>query len=296
MQTLNILKNTAAVLFLTGSALIANAQKMVTVQEAGIAPPANVKADGKLTEWNDTFQAYNKSTLVYYTLANDANNLYLAIKCSSQLASAKIIAGGITLLVNPAGKKSEKDAASITFPTANVSNAYNLLSTIKPVGASGGMTADDSLEIKGLQKKAIAAAKEIKVSGVKDISQPTVSIYNDHGIKAGLNYDAKGNLTYELAVPLKYLNLTDGTPFAYSIKVNGIQTNNQPTAPSLGGVGGGGISALNPDNTKIQTVVFAPTSAVNSSSGGARQQSSLADDMQSMSFPTDFWGKYTLAK
>ena len=295
MKILQTIKAAAAVLLFAGVSSIANAQKMVSVQEMGIAPPANVKADGKLAEWNDTFQAYNKSTLVYYSLANDDKNLYLAIKCSSQLASAKIIAGGINLIVNPAGKKSDKGATVITFPTANVGNAYNQLASVKPVGATGGLTVVDSAEIKELHKTAIADAKEIKVRGVKEITDSVISVYNDYGIKAGLNYDAKNNLTYELAVPLKYLNLTDGAPFAYSIKVNGIQLNNQPVAPSLS-MGGGAISALNPDNTKVQSVTFAPTSVIGSASGGARQQASLADDIQSMSFPTDFWGKYTLAK
>lgn len=296
MKILQTIKTTAAVLLFAGVGSIANAQKMVSVQEMGIAPSANVKADGKLTEWNDTFQAYNKSTLVYYSLANDDKNLYLAIKCSSQLASAKIIAGGINLIINPAGKKSDKGATVITFPIANVGNAYSQLASVKPVGATGGLTVVDSVEIKELHKTAIADAKEIKVRGVKEITDSVISVYNDYGIKAGLNYDAKNNLTYELAVPLKYLNLTDGTPFTYSIKVNGIQLNNQPVAPSLS-MGGGGISALNPENTRVQTVVFAPTSVVGSSGAGAgRQQASLADDIQSMSFPTDFWGKYTLAK
>ncbi len=293
MKLLQAIKITASALILIGTNLIANAQKLSSVQEVGVLPPANIKIDGKLNEWNDTFQAYNKSTMLYYTLANDDKNLYLAFKCSSQLTNSKIIAGGISFIVNSAGKKSDKDAGIVIFPGANLSGGMDLLRSIKPVGATGGLTAIDSIEANALHKEAISAAKEVKLHGIKEITDSVVSVYNDYGIKAALNYDAKWNLVYELAIPIKYLNIKDGVPFAYSIKLNGIQINNQPAAPSLS-TGGGAIG--NPAiDTRVQNVTFVPTT-VGPGSGGGRGATSPMDDMQSMTYPTDFWGKYTLAK
>jgi hypothetical protein len=293
MKFLQAIKITASVVLISVN-LIANAQKLSSVQEVGVLPPANIKIDGKLNEWNDTFQAYNKSTMLYYTLANDDKNLYLAIKCSSQVASSKIIAGGISFIVNSAGKKSDKDAGIVIFPVANISGGLDLARSIKPVGATGGPTAIDTIETNILHKEAISAAKEVKLQGIKEITDSVVSVYNDYGIKAALNYDAKWNLVYELAIPIKYLNIKEGVPFAYSIKLNGIQTNNnQPVAPSLS-TGGGAIG--NPDrDTRVQTVTFVPTT-VGPGSAGGRGATSPMDDMQSMTYPTDFWGKYILVK
>ena len=59
---------------------MANAQKLPNVQQASLRAPENVKVDGKPTEWGDKLQAYNKATDVFYTIANDYNNLYLIIQ------------------------------------------------------------------------------------------------------------------------------------------------------------------------------------------------------------------------
>ena len=40
----------------------ATAQKLPNVQATSLRAPANIKIDGKATEWNDKFQAYNHST------------------------------------------------------------------------------------------------------------------------------------------------------------------------------------------------------------------------------------------
>jgi hypothetical protein len=199
----------------------------------------------------------------------------------------------ICFIVNNAGKKSDKDADIVIFPLANLSGGIDLMRSIKPVGATGGLIAIDSIETNILHKEAISAAKEVKLHGIKGITDSVVSVYNDYGIKAAMNYDAKWNLTYELAIPIKYLALKDGVSFAYSIKLNGIPVNNQPVAPSLS-TGGGAIGSTDRD-TRIQNVTFAPTTV---GPGGAdgRGATSPMDDMQSMTYPTDFWGKYTLAK
>jgi len=54
----------------------ANAQKLPEVQTVNLRAPAGIKIDGKPTEWDSKFQAYNKSTNAFYTIANDDDNLY----------------------------------------------------------------------------------------------------------------------------------------------------------------------------------------------------------------------------
>src|ERR1700744_1793310 len=101
MQYLKLKSGINLVLF-TGLCLAAQAQKLKSVQEKGVRPPSNVKIDGKLTEWDDTFQAYNPTVSLYYTIANDDKNLYLVIKSTDQMTSNKIGQAGLSFTINTA--------------------------------------------------------------------------------------------------------------------------------------------------------------------------------------------------
>ena len=96
----------------------AKAQKLSDIQEGSVWAPT-VKVDGKLTEWESRFKANNKSTNLTYTIANDAKNLYLAIQSKEVTNNNKIMLGGITLTVNPTGKKNDKDGFKLTYPVIN---------------------------------------------------------------------------------------------------------------------------------------------------------------------------------
>ncbi|WP_175269359.1 hypothetical protein [Mucilaginibacter humi] len=122
-------------------------------------------------------------------------------------------------------------------------------------------------------KQFIAAAKEIKVLGFKEITDTLISIYNEYSIKALVGYDEQGMMTCEMAIPLKALGLSAADPkeFAYQIMLNGIP------APTGGGFGGGGRGGRGGGNR-----------------GGGGRGTNI--DFQDLIAPTDFWAKYTLAK
>jgi len=67
-----------------------HAQTLPKVQEASLRAPDNIKIDGKPTEWNNQFQAYNTATDLFYTIANDDQNLYLVIQAKKPLSISKI--------------------------------------------------------------------------------------------------------------------------------------------------------------------------------------------------------------
>ncbi|MEO8947091.1 MAG: hypothetical protein ABI308_01690, partial [Mucilaginibacter sp.] len=94
----------------------AGGKKLKDIQAVSVFAPAKVKIDGNLSEWNNDFEAYNKNTKLYYTMSNDDKYLYLAIKSTDATNNTKIIAGGITLAINTANKKKDKDAYTVTFP------------------------------------------------------------------------------------------------------------------------------------------------------------------------------------
>lgn len=205
--------------------------------------PANLKIDGKLDEFSDSLQNFDKSTHLYYAFAHDANDLYVFIQAKSQQDQAKIMAGGIDVSVNNRGKR--KETATITFPvvdrTAMMAKMKNRRNSGQREGSTGQRTQRSPEEIQKMRTQMKVAAlnslRQIKVKGLKGISVEDVSIYNTYGIKTGIDYDNKGALVYELAIPFKLvgINLKTADEIAINIKVNGIQ---MPEGGS--GYGGGG--------------------------------------------------------
>ena len=263
----------AACLMFTSSVY---AQKSSDITE-GVKAPATVKVDGKLTEWGTTLPAYNKSNALHYILANDANNLYLAINSTDQNTINKILGGGLTLTINKEGKKKEKDATAITYPMVSGGGGRGF--RMGGGRSRNGETVDTAALVTS-RKQTVAGMKEFSVTGVKEITDTLVSIYNTYGIKTAITFDAKGNLSYELAVPLKLLELNAGQPteLAYNIKLNGLERGGggrREGGNRQGGGNGGGFGGGNGGGISI--------------SGG---EGGIMDLMM----PTDFWGKYKLAK
>lgn len=260
---------------------ICYAQKLPDVQQNSVSAPSDVKADGKNREWNDTFQASNKRTGLLYTMANDQENLYLAIKSADMAAANKIVVGGIELSINTDGKKKEKEGFKIIYPLINRSanRQVSSRSSGRTIGLSQRTEQTpkqrDSMMLV-MRKTQLMQVKEIKIHGFS-IPDTLISIYNEYRIKAFSSFDDKGAFFYELSVPLKMLGLSAQTvgEFAYNIKLRGLQPEF-----SRGAVGGNDRQ---------------PNSRGGSGSfgGGAFGGGS---DIQSLMSATDFWGSYKLAK
>lgn len=304
----------------TGAA--AYAQKGGNVQEGNMRAPLNTKVDGKLNEWNDDFQAVNKTTLLTYSIANDDNYLYLVLKTADQTASRKITGGGISFTINTANKKKEQDAFKLTYPLISGDAMRGMFQRGgqggqggPPGGGMGGPPGGgmgggqrpvmDSATLATMHKATIDAAKEIKLFGFKDIADSVISVYNEYNIKAAIGYDAKGALTYEMAIPLKALGLSTDSPkeFAYNLKVNGIQMR-MPDGMRMGGDRGGDGGQRGGD-VRVDVVQVGGGfggggggfgGGGGNFGGGQGGPPGGMGGMQSMFAATDFWGKYTLAK
>jgi len=194
--------------------LTARAQKLPNVQQGGMLASANVKVDGKADEWNNAFQAYNKSTSIFYSLVNNNDNLYLVIQAKDKTAIGKILGGGLTLSIsNKAGA-----LISITTPATTAPIRSNIAkATGSPDPISDSLLTQLNI---GLQN----SFKEIKLSGIAAIPDSAISVYNDYGIKVSGRVNTDKAYSCELAIPLKYLNtLINGGSFNYNITLNGIR-------------------------------------------------------------------------
>jgi hypothetical protein len=127
-----------------------------------------------------------------------------------------------------------------------------------------------------INKELAEKSRVIEIEGVKSIADSIISVYNEEGIKAIALFDNQINYTYELAVPIKYFNLSTDIPVKiyYNIKLNGAATN----------------------NATIQLMPNGRFYAVTTPSGRLSYVIPAGPKCISYTFPTDFWGEYTLAK
>jgi hypothetical protein len=241
---------------------IAQAQKLPdlpNLQTVSLRAPAGIKVNGKAGEWGNKMQAYNKATEIYYTLSNDDEKLYLTVQAKYHDVVDKIIRGGLTFTINHTVKKFDKEHVAVTYPVlrgevmAEVANNYARKSNQQRDANGAAIAVDD------INQLFESRSKRINVEGFKDIAGADISVYNEEGIRAAAMFDGNVVCTYELAIPLKYLNLPNNgaDAFAYHIKLN------------------------EPAEMDVKPVSHsAPPPPM----------------MTTQLSPTDFWGEYTLAK
>jgi hypothetical protein len=278
------------IIFLAAGILSAEAQKLPNVQQASVKTPANIKIDGKANDWGNKFEANNSSTELLYTIANDDTKLYLVAQTVSYTVMNRIANGGIKLIIQKNGTKTDAGAPFVKFPFLQkgrrVSIGFvNLISTKN--GSSGSVTrapepknADEAERItdslaRDNNKKLLREHKWIYTSGIAGVDT-LLAIYNEKGIQAANAVDNKKAYTFELAVDLKLLGLNadNAEKFTYHIVVNGEP--NKDRSMAFGGF----------------TFAGDPAHAAQGEATARR----MTEQMEARYATTDFWGEYTLAK
>lgn len=299
-----IFKITRYTLLLSSLGFAAQAQKVTELQEVSILAPHSIKIDGKNFEWTDADFSTSKRTSLSYIVSNDDKNLYLVIKSTDVMNNTKIMAGGITFSINPDGKKKEKESITLTYPLVVRAprgqggqrgpggGAMRMGMAMVGGGGQPNTKQRDSF-MTAMQKTQLATAKEIRLKGFKNTTDTLVSIYNEYSIKAFASIDNDHVFFYEVGIPLEALGLSVDSPkeFAYNIKLNGLQRQGFDG----GGGGGGGRGGSGGGGGR------GGFSGGGGSGGGGGNRGGFGGggggmDFQALMAPTDFWGKYILAK
>ncbi len=248
-------------------------------------PPANIRIDGDIKEWGDSLRYYNAEKMINFSVANNKDTLYMAIRVSDRSEQARILRAGITFSIDPKGKK--KETFSLTFPL-NLDGGTPL-SVIRK-DDNGDITQQDRDE---LIRERLTTLRGIKVVGFKDIEGDMITTSNTYGIQMAINYDEKDYLVCEAAIPLKFFHADDPAKneWAFNFKINGIQRKPQnegneregsgsrgERGGGMGGMGGGGRGGRGGGR------------------GGQRSASNASTDRSELSKSVDFWGKFYLAK
>jgi YD repeat-containing protein len=204
---------------------VANAQSGVLQ-----APPQNLVIDGDAKEWGDSLRYYNAEKKINFSLANDRDNLYMAIRINDRVDQIKVLRSGLTFSIDPKGKK--KESFSITFPL----NVQGSAALDPRKEETGDITKADREE---LMRERLTTLRGIKVAGFKDIEGDMITTSNTYGIQTAINYDENGNLVCEAAIPLKFFH-ADGpakNEWSFNFKINGFT---RPTAANRSGEQEGG--------------------------------------------------------
>ncbi len=201
-------------------------------------PPRNLVIDGDVKEWGDSLRYHNAEKKINYSLANDKDNLYVAIRINDRVDQLKVLRSGFTFSIDPKGKK--RETYSITFPL----NVQGTPAFDPRKEEAGEITKADREE---LMRARLTTLRGIKVEGFKDVEGDMITTSNTYGIQTAINYDESGNLICEAAIPLKFFHADAAkNEWAFNFKINGFtrpSTANRSTEregnESRGGRGGG---------------------------------------------------------
>ncbi len=246
-------------------AINVKAQNLPKIQQKSLQAPPNIKIDGKATDWNNEFQAYNRSTDIYYSIANDANNLYLVIKSPENLVNRNLVNNTFSFSINKLGDGTK--TLSLSLPLFASTDKGSIWRTLKPLT---GIISDSLVTV--LNSK-LDKAKEFMVNGFDGITDENISVYNYYGIKAQGRFDNTRALTYELVIPRKFINTTSNK-LNYTIRIYGQGGNDKNTVVTLVD---GGVQIVNKLTGQISVFKATP-------------------ETMSMTATTDFTADYELAK
>ncbi|WDF55538.1 hypothetical protein [Mucilaginibacter sp. KACC 22063] len=256
-------------------------------------PPADIKIDGNLKDWGDSLRYHNEDKKLDYSLANDKENIYMAIRISDHSEQMRVLAAGLTLGISPKGKK--KDEYSITFPVGDQGSTPMFG---RHVMGADSITQADRDE---LMRARLTKLRNIKVEGFSDIEGDMITTSNTYGIHTAIDYDENGYLVYEAAVPLKLLHADANgkKEWAFDFKINGITRpannggNGGDHAEGLGGggMGRGGRGGMGGGGMRGGGGMGGGRGGMRGGMGGG--QGSGADHSE-MSKSVDFWEKFYL--
>jgi len=253
-------------------------------------PPSNITIDGYLNEWGDSLRYYNQDKQLNYALANDQDNLYMAIRINDRSEQIRVLRAGLTLGIDTRGKK--KETFTMTFPVGDQS-PQGMAETAQDLQSGNSDIKQEDHE--ELMKAKLTKLREIEVTGFKDIESETMTTSNTYGFKVAIDYDKDGNLVYEAAIPLKFFHADDlfKNEWAFNFKINSITKPGQDKnsgnhdgmtrggSGGLGGGGGGGRGRMGGGR--------------GSRMGGGGGNNAPVDHSE-LSKSVDFWEKYYLAK
>ncbi|UKJ07001.1 hypothetical protein [Solitalea lacus] len=155
-----------------------------------------VVADGKLDDWSYAIEDENvdKSGRVKYAIANDKENIYIAMRIFDKTTQAKMFLGGMKMFLDSSLQKQQ--TVAIEFPLTNKFKPGE-----KP---KWDFKPGERLGLKDLHVRAKENNQEMKVIGFYAFANGKQALTdNKSGISIGFDWDEDNALIYEVIIPFK---------------------------------------------------------------------------------------------
>ena len=268
------MKQSFLTLLIAVATIATHAQKLPNKQEASLKASANVKIDGKPTEWGD-FKAYNSATGLLYTIANDDQNLYMIIQTKISGIRDKIWSGGISLIFSKAAGAGQNTICSLTYSALPKDRRAII----------GNLMKDTLADLKAINNAIAGSVKTIAIKNFDGVSEDVISIYNSYGIAAASYMTDKNTYTCEIAIPLKYLKSAANSQsvIKYTLQANAMSFANSTVSINGKEVDGASVSP------KLIELINNSNQSQSIIEPGAIPIKELIND-------TNVSGEYTLAK
>ncbi|MCL7988361.1 hypothetical protein M8998_10465 [Sphingobacterium sp. lm-10] len=165
-----------------------------------------VNVDGHLEEWNIHLNPVGDvEPLWSYAIAYDKENLFVAVKVMDPALQLEAAAHGISVMINPYGKK--KEGMQLLFPIPDAETIRSMLET----GDFSSAHVRPSL---------IARSRGYKVKGFPRIVDGLLSLNNAYGLQAIAKIDSADHLVYESVIPIAQLGLREvNKPIAVQVAI-----------------------------------------------------------------------------
>ncbi len=174
-----------------------------------------LQIDGLADEWPMEWLTDDDKKFSY-NVCSDDNNLYIRMKTNDELVRRKIALFGLTVWMDPKGKKKEK--LGLKFPTG--AEAHDRIEAMsKSTENTGQMSSSQRAAFqKEMIKSVIKDAELLELLGLADDPLTSTRSGITNGIKVAIASDEEGlTLTYEAIIPFKSFRLSKA-----SISVIGI--------------------------------------------------------------------------
>ena len=212
-----------------------------------VAVPPTI--DGQASEWTDSL-TYDANSHLQYEVLNDARTLYVRVRANDAPTQAKMAYLGMVVWLDSTGRNQQQ--LGVRFPLAVDLNSFKAPAQ-RPPGAMGPSAAERQAEHLARLREALAqSGGEMELLNFRGSKEPTLTDSQASlGVKAALGLDARNNLIYELAVPLRLLfrrvpALAAGQPAVVGVWLAGQKpklpagSQSQPSDMSVVGAGGMG--------------------------------------------------------
>lgn len=166
---------------------------------------AIVQADGHEEEWPMKWLE-DEDKKFYYNACLDASNLYVRLKVMDELTRRKLALFGLTLWLDPNGKKKKK--LGLHFPTGaeakEVMEQYRLAAD-----ENVNMTASQRVDFQRKMEKALIENLEMmELIGLTDEPLTSTRSGITNGLKVALAQNEEGAYVYEAVIPLRAFRLS----------------------------------------------------------------------------------------